>query len=128
MHDLNTASLQEALNNVGIPPLLPLTDHIVNTFGPFDLIPAPDAEPSDESEEWRDSWDDSYIISDDLVVAAARTSALRDALRNGQRIRNRSAQDEKLSRSLDGTEELKVDKERKEKMTRILAFLHTRGM
>jgi len=117
------------LNRLGLDPLLPMTDYLLESFGPFDLIPAPELELADESEEWRDTWDDSYTVTADLLAAAARAEGLKAAkkIRRGSWLRPDDT-DVLSAQALDDAEETNMDKEKREKMTKTLAYLHSRGV
>ena len=120
--------LQDALNANDIQPLRLDVEYVLNNFGRFDLVPAPDAELMDAARDWQGSWDDSYILPDHLVAAAARVDELKEAKKTARMKWNMPVASEvRQVEAIDEVEERRVDKEWREKMTMTLSFLHSRG-
>ena len=103
--------------------MIKLTDHIIELFGPFDLVPAPNSELADQRVDWRGLWHDYPRLPDYLIESAMRKDALDMARSTG-----RSNFDGDVVQSQD-IEESKttVDKERRDKITKTLAWLDSRG-
>ena len=105
-------------------PLEPLVKHLLDIFEPFDLIPAPDAEVADMHADWAGTWSESYTVSEDLLHRAESVAALQQT-RSFAR-----PTEEKPTYELDADLEtmVKIDKERSAKLTKTLAYLHSRGV
>lgn len=115
--------IQEHLNDLGLKPLEPLVKHLLDIFEPFDLIPAPDAEVAEVQADWVGSWDESYSVSEDLLHRAESVKAIQQTRAFGR------SEEEKPAYELDAEVEtmVKIDKERSAKLTKTLAYLHSRG-
>jgi endothelin-converting enzyme len=106
-----------------LKPLEPLVKHLLDIFEPFDLIPAPDAEVAEMQADWAGTWDESYTVSEDLLHRAESVASI-------QKSRAFTRPTEKESTyELDADLEtmVKIDKERSAKLTKTLAYLHSRG-
>jgi endothelin-converting enzyme len=106
-----------------LKPLEPLVKHLLDIFEPFDLIPAPDAEVTEMQAGWAGTWDESYTVSEDLLHRAESVASI-------QKSRAFTRPTEKESTyELDADLEtmVKIDKERSAKLTKTLAYLHSRG-
>ena len=114
---------QETLNDLGLKPLEPLVKHLLDIFEPFDLIPAPDAEVADIQADWAGTWDESYTVSDDLLHRAEAVASIQKTRAFAR------PTEEKPTYELDADVETttKIDKERSAKLTKTLAYLHSRG-
>ena len=77
-------------------------------------------------ETWRGTWDESYIVSADLLASAERVEVLREAKKTGG-ARWTQISAEPLKYKADVIGEGEVDEKRREKMTATLAWLHSRG-
>lgn len=105
-----------------------MADFVLDTFGPYDLIPAPEVELLNQAEDRQSTWDETYTVPDDLVDAAMKVEGLKAAKRTGQGVWSQpDASDIVDIGDLGEIEALKVDHERREKMTKTLAYLHSRG-
>jgi endothelin-converting enzyme len=100
-----------------------LFDHLLEIFEPFDLIPAPDAEIADLESEWVGAWDESYTVTDELLQRAESIESIKRS-----RAFSRPAEDKPVFQ-LDSEVEVasKVDEERRAKLTKTIAYLHSRG-
>jgi endothelin-converting enzyme len=87
------------------------------------LIPAPDAEVAEMQADWAGTWDESYTVSEDLLARAESVAAIQKS-----RAFTRPAE-QKPTYELDTDVEAmaKIDKERSAKLTKTLAYLHSRG-
>lgn len=97
--------------------------HVIDIFAPFDLQPAPDADEHTEmNADWVDSYDEEYAVPAELMDRASAVAALRQSQRFGR------ASEEKPTYEIEaqGSDET-VDKERTAKLTKTLAYLHSRG-
>ncbi|WVR05380.1 hypothetical protein IAU60_002394 [Kwoniella sp. DSM 27419] len=119
------------LNDVGRKPLIELTDYIVDIFGEFDvdsvestfgLLP--------ETDEWYGAWQDSYVLPEHLVDTANKVDSLKKAKHTTTMgVESGSSQASKASIiTLETVDGLKEDNERKERLTKTLAWLHSRGV
>ncbi|GFZ45763.1 hypothetical protein JCM24511_03493 [Saitozyma sp. JCM 24511] len=117
------------LNEVGIKPFVPLADFLIDTFGPFDLNPAPDAEVQSAETEWRGSWHEAYEVPHELVARSERLEELRVAAKTGGRVWDRPTMERsELLDNDDDVEWIKPDTERRDRITKTLAWLHSRGV
>ena len=117
-------SVQDKLNQVGIAPLTELTDFVVDKFGPYDLIPAPEVD-SLVGDDWRGTWTQDYRIPEELVASAE----LAEDLKN-HRTHAPIASDDYTMPFDPENEDFDtptIDSTRQDKMTKILAWLHSRG-
>jgi endothelin-converting enzyme len=120
--------LKSRLNEVGIKPFVPLADFLIDTFGPFDLNPAPDAEIQSVETEWRGSWDEAYEVPQELVARSDRLEELRVAAKTGGWVWERPTMERtEFLDNDDDVESLKPDTERRDRITKTLAWLHSRG-
>jgi hypothetical protein len=87
------------------------------------LIPAPDAEVAEMQADWAGTWDESYTVSEDLLHRAESVASMQQS-----RLFARPTE-EKPTYELDADLEtmVKIDKERSAKLTKTLAYLHSRG-
>ena len=94
-------------------------------FGPFDLIPAPSAELLGEAAEWTGTWSEDYKVSSELLTSAANVEKLKHSKLNGGKKWDKSAVSEQLID--EDLVEKKSDDAKREKLTKTLAWLHSRG-
>lgn len=118
---------QDRLDDLGFKPFAPLVKHLLETFAPFDLQPAPDAdaEVMDALAEvdWQGRYHPDYVVPTELADRAA----VRDDLRRTKAFgRPREAKPDFDLAGILGEEEI-VDKDRVHKLTQTLAYLHSRG-
>jgi hypothetical protein len=114
---------QDKLNKVGLEPLVPLIKTVIDTFGEFDLVPAPDADEEDFVAITSDLG--GYVLPPTLFQAGERFQLYKEAKNFG---RFASQVKRPAFPSADGlVSSAKVDPERREKLTKILAWLHSRG-
>ena len=115
--------MQEHLNDLGLNPFEPIVKHLLDIFEPFDLIPAPDAEVAEMQAEWIGSWDASYVVQEDLLRTAELAKTVKQTRAFGR------PTEEKPTYELDAdfVATSKIDKERSAKLTKTLAYLHSRG-
>ena len=99
-----------------------MVDYLFDLFGPYDLNPAPDAGFIGEDEEWRSTWNEEYAVPAELLDSAASFETLRKARRADPHVSQETAA---LPESLVSREAFDSDK--KERITKTLAFLHSRG-
>ncbi|WVN86683.1 uncharacterized protein L203_101855 [Cryptococcus depauperatus CBS 7841] len=112
------------LNEIGQEPLLKLIKHIVDIFGGFDLDSASDTEFVAKEPDYKGAYDDSYRIPDDLLVSAERIQELKQTKGAGLvSLKKVESQHLEISQDL-----LKFNHERKQKITKALAWLHSRGV
>lgn len=104
-------------------PFEPLVKHLLDIFEPFDLIPAPDAAVAEMQADWAGSYDDAYMVSEDLLDRAESVAAIQKTRAFGR------ATEAKPTYELDAEIEtmVKIDEERSAKLTKTLAYLHSRG-
>jgi len=88
------------------------------------LIPAPDAEVAEMQADWAGTWDDSYTVSEDLLHRAEAVASIQQTRAFARPTEKRPTYE------LDADVEtmVKIDKERSAKLTKTLAYLHSRGM
>ena len=117
--------IKARLNEVGVEPLVELVDHITETFGPFDITPAPEATDDDLAEEnWRGTWSDDYELPDHLprlddIKKSARQLKI---ARTASRVDRNSTPEHAIT---NGSGEFDAD--RRGRITKTLAWLHSRG-
>lgn len=105
-----------------------MTGFLIETFGPFDLIPAPELNLEGISEAWEGAWDESYILPDRLVEAAAKAEELKEAKRSGRTVFTKPvAGDAVRTAVINDVDEFHFDKDRREKITKTMSYLNTRG-
>nr|XP_019042435.1 endothelin-converting enzyme [Kwoniella bestiolae CBS 10118]OCF21365.1 endothelin-converting enzyme [Kwoniella bestiolae CBS 10118] len=115
----------EHLNEVGRKPLIQLTDHIVDIFGEFDVDSLSSSDLLDESAEWKGTFDESYTVPADLVASAEEAEQLRQSKKTG------GVRWEVPSSRAEGVQEFyeyRPNEEREERITKTLAWLHSRGV
>ncbi|WWD16116.1 hypothetical protein CI109_100541 [Kwoniella shandongensis] len=117
----------DTLNEIGRKPFIELSDHVVDIFGPFDLNPAPGSSFVDEAQEWQGAYDESYAVSDELLASAEKVSALKEAKKLGRALAHL---DRSQAPKIDATdvEEYSFSSERRQKITKTLAWLDARGV
>ena len=116
---------QDKLNEVGLGPLSSMIDELVEMFGEFDIVPAPEADFV-EVADWASTWDESYTLPPHLVDAARKVESLHLAKTFGGVTMDRSAVAPALNDEQD-LEDFKFDEERKQRLTKALAFVHSRS-
>jgi len=99
----------------------------LDVYGPFDLIPAPSAGLQDEVAEWKGAWRDDYEISSDLLASAENVDLLKQAKRNGGKKWDKSAASGQVALDDDDLLEMGSDDSKRERLTKTLAWLHSRG-
>ncbi|ORY20602.1 putative Endothelin-converting enzyme 1 [Naematelia encephala] len=109
----------DKLDEVGLKPLLGLADFILETIGPFDLIPAPEEDLIDESNEWRGTYTDDYEIPEHLAVDVTHPVGKR-------RVSPSHIDSPEQPMYLQAAENL-VKSERTPKITKALSYLASRG-
>lgn len=122
----------DRLDTVGVKPLLPLVDFVVDKFGEFDLVPAPDDEELQAQEaEWSGAYNEDYEIPAELAVKGEQANAMRNAKKSGRMpVENGSAKSDNglmLDDDISITKKHKGSNEGQSRMTDTLAFLHSRG-
>jgi hypothetical protein len=109
------------LNDVGLRPFLALEDHLLNIFEPFDINPAPEAVGvAGVAAEWRGSYEKDYELPEHLLEASEMVSRLKSSRHIGKTVASPAMID--IEEAL-----VKEDKERIQKLTTTLAYLHSRG-
>ena len=95
---------------------------MIDNFAPFDLQPAPDAEVTDLEAEWSGAHDESFEISADLMDRASQIETLRQAKSFGRPTEGKPEYDMDMVQI-----EKATDSEKVIKLTKTLAYLHSRG-
>jgi endothelin-converting enzyme len=106
-----------------LKPLEPLVKHLLDIFEPFDLIPAPDAEVTEMQAGWAGTWDESYTVSEDLLHRAESVASIQKS----RAFTRPTEKDSTYELDADVETMVKIDKERSAKLTKTLAYLHSRG-
>jgi endothelin-converting enzyme len=88
------------------------------------LNPSPDADLLVEDGEWLGAWEESYAITDELLSKAAKVEELKAAAMIG---RNKAATAQQPRAELEEALSPKVDEKRSKRLTKTLAWLHSRG-
>lgn len=118
--DVNT------LNTVGLEPFLPLSDFVLESFGKFNLNPMPGDDAFVGGDDVTGAYTDDYVLPAELVKAAAEVEYYRNAKNRGS---FGPAPTEHVSaESLVDLKTPEISKERRDKITKTLAFLHSRGV
>ncbi|KAL7424231.1 hypothetical protein Q5752_001817 [Cryptotrichosporon argae] len=114
----------DALNDIGIEPLVSLVDNVLDYFGPFDVASSSKSDDFDSlsSTPWRNTFNDAYVLPKDLEVAAANVEDLKAARRPVAGLAPLASDESEMT-----LEPVAFDKERRERITKALAFLHSRG-
>lgn len=95
---------------------------MIDTFAPFDLQPAPDAEVADLQADWAGAYDESFIVPAELTDRASRVEGLRKTKSFGRPTETKPEYD------MDNVQiEKATDSEKVLKLTKTLAYLHSRG-
>ena len=101
----------------------PLVEHLLDIFEPFDMIPAPDAEVTETQADWAGTWDESYTVSEDLLHRAESVAAIKQS----RAFERPSEERPNYELEADVETMVKIDEERSAKLTKTLAYLHSRG-
>ncbi|KAK8869620.1 hypothetical protein IAR55_000187 [Kwoniella newhampshirensis] len=117
----------DTLNEIGRKPLIALTDHVVELFGPFDLNPAPSSDLIEETQEWQGTYDETYRVSDHLLASGERATSLQKTKKSGHGPSDASDL-ETPTVDLAELDESSVGEDRQKKITKTLAWLHSRGV
>ena len=120
-------NVQDKLNEVGLEPFLPHVKTLLDLFGPFDLIPAPEAEVADVAAEWWGTWTDDFRISPALIASAENVQTLKQAKSNGGMKWVETAPRNKVQLEDEALDERLSEDEKSERLTKTLAWLHSRG-
>jgi len=123
----NADAHQGELNERGFQPFEPMANHLLDIFEPFDLIPPSYAESLGEAEadEWRGAWTDAYDVPETLKSSARRFDALKAAKIGAGIVWDKPVG---IAVSLeDALVHEAVDETRQGKITKTLAWLHSRG-
>lgn len=121
---------QEHLNSLGLKPIEPLARRVIDLFGPFDLIPAPENELlAEETSTWTGSYTEDYELPIELRAASARTDQLRTARQHAgsvwEEVKPTTFDDEATdATALGSTDE---EKDRIHRLTDAVTWLHARG-
>lgn len=107
----------DTLNHLGTEKFMPLAKHVVNSFGKFDASPeeAVDA-------DWVGTFDESYVIPDELLVKAEEAAFYRAEMKRSPRETSKTVSTEPLFKPDP------IPKERQQRITKTLAWLHARGV
>lgn len=103
-----TSNVQERLNKLGIKPLIPLVDRVLELFGPFDVKAVID-DSADVKAEWEGSYTEDYTVPDSLRAVP---------------VAKRSAPQAVLPAAFEGD----FSEDRRSKLTSALSYLHSRGV
>lgn len=95
---------------------------MIDVFEPFDLQPAPDAEDVSVQADWSGAYDETYTVSAQLADQSSRFEALRKTKTFGRPSEAKPAFE---MNTVDATHT--VDEEKRSKLTKTLAYLHSRG-
>lgn len=105
---------------------MPHVETLLELFGEFDLIPAPDADAlMVEPADWSGAYDENYEISTELVATAEEIADLRNAKSAGGVKWDRTISAAQLSE--DDEAAYKPDVSRRDRLTKTLAWLNSRG-
>ena len=121
------------MNKIGVKPLLDDVKTLVELFGPFDMIPAPDAELTDSAEEWKGTWDESYVVPAALSASADRIDYLKAAKSSGGVVWERPTSksqldDESDLNAMSHHHHHQDDDVKRQDVTKTLAWLSARGV
>lgn len=128
LHQRDTfrADLEDKLNDLGLDPLLPQVKTLLDLFGTFDLVPAPEVDADVEPFEWSGSWSESYQAPQELIAIAREAHAIKTARSLGGRKWNKHVHADTLDDD-DVPSTRTHDEPRRERLTKALAWLHSRG-
>ncbi|BEI97230.1 hypothetical protein CcaverHIS631_0208190 [Cutaneotrichosporon cavernicola] len=112
----------DKLNERGAEPLLPLVKEVVGAMGSFDVNPMPDSESLVDEAFWAGSYTPDYEVPEWLRATALTRKDIAHHLRNAGKVEV-AAQPAALE-----FDETVVEPDRKQKITKALAFLHARGV
>lgn len=102
-----------------------MADFILDTMGPFDLVPAPEDDSGlfERSEpEWRGAYTADYTVPRDLIAAGDKIQHLREKKSAPVAPARRAVSNEEY-----GSDIVFEDPVRQAKITKALAFLASRG-
>jgi hypothetical protein len=108
------------LNDLGLKPFEPLAKHLFDIFAPFDLVPAPDA---DVAEIEAIVQDETYTVPETLMERAHAIETIKQTRAFGRPTEAKPTYD--LDVEIETKSE--IDEERVFKLTKTLAYLHSRG-
>ncbi|WVQ69874.1 uncharacterized protein L199_008096 [Kwoniella botswanensis] len=118
----------EHLNDVGRKPIIDLVDHIIDIFGEFDvnsLSSSSDLLDESPESEWKGTYDETYTVPADLAVSAEEFEQLRKAKKSGGVKWDAPSP---RSQSVQDFYEYRPNEEREARITKALAWLHSRGV
>ncbi|WVQ78577.1 hypothetical protein IAT38_000663 [Cryptococcus sp. DSM 104549] len=120
----------DALNDVGRKPLIDLVEDVLDLFGPFDLDPAPAASlNADTDAPWRGTYSEGYTLPANLRAKGEKAEMLKEGKKFGRgadgRVAPNAEAEELRAEDVKG---VKFDQERKARLTKTLAWLHSRGV
>lgn len=119
----------ETLNEVGMKPLVPLVEYVIDKFGAFDVKYSKDEESISWSDvqDWEGTYGKGYQVPERLAGEGERANELRVAKKEG-RVVGGEAADKPAGLEVDmEVSKRKKDGERQTRITETLAFLHSRG-
>ena len=111
---------QDTLNDIGEKPLIDLVEHVLDIFGEFDVSSQIDNALAD-AEPYQGAYDESYRLPDELVAAATKVEEIKE-LKKAVLTPGAEREKVELEHTLN-----KADVERRHKLTKTLAWLHSRG-
>jgi hypothetical protein len=120
-----SANKQDRLNDLGLKPFAPLAQHLLDIFAPFDLIPAPDADVAEIEADWVMVDDESYMVPEELMARSAEIEAIKSTRSFGRPTESKPVYD--LEEEIGTESKDKSNDERVAKLTKTLAYLHSRG-
>ncbi|OWT41367.1 endothelin-converting enzyme [Cryptococcus neoformans] len=111
----------DTLNDIGEKPLIDLVEHVLDIFGEFDVSSQVDNALA-SAESYKGAYNENYKLPDELIAAAAKGEEIKE---NKKATLTPGAEKEKVEFEVTLNE---VDAERRHKLTKTLAWLHSRGV
>jgi hypothetical protein len=101
-----------------------MVDYVIDAFGPFDDISA-SSDVLLDTQEWRGTWDGSYTLSEDLIASANVVETFKDAQSRNGIVWDKPSVPVELEGEVETS--AKVDEDKRDRITKTLAWLHSRG-
>ncbi|KIR28825.1 endothelin-converting enzyme [Cryptococcus deuterogattii LA55] len=111
----------DTLNDIGEKPLIDLVEHVLDIFGEFDVSPYVDNGLANV-EPYEGAYDETYRLPDELIAAAAKVEEIKE-LKKAALTPDAKREKAELEFILN-----EVDEARRHKLTKTLAWLHSRGV
>lgn len=115
----------DTLNDKGAQPIIPMVKEVIKTIGTFDLNPMPDSDSDSFADEafWRGAYTPDYVVPEDLRATAFSPKDVHERLRRAGKVEV----SEPVTLDLE-TKPKPEDPTRTQKITKALAFLHSRSV